>query len=61
MNKYKKFVLVLEPAQKCTTMLFFKQKYTQKLAYSCCFTKESNVVFPDFLPHKLEHGLQSKN
>ena len=44
-----------EPAQKCENYAIFKQNYTLKLfvafkmAYSCCFSLEGNLDFPEFL------------
>ena len=48
-----------EPAQKCYNNAIFKQNYTLKLfvafkmAYSCCFSLEGNLDFPEFLQRKL--------
>ena len=48
-----------EPALKCENNASFKQIYTIKLfiafkmAYSCCFSLEGNLDFPEFLQKKL--------
>ena len=48
-----------KPAQKCYNNVIFKQNYTLKLliafkmAYSCCFSLEGNLDFPEFLRTKL--------
>ena len=48
-----------KPAQKCYNNAIFKQNYTIKLfvafkmAYSCCFSLEGNLDFPEFLQTKL--------
>ena len=47
-----------EPALKCENNASFKQKYTIKLfnafkmAYSCCFSSEGNLGFPECLQKK---------
>ena len=49
----KKFVLMSEPALKCENNASFKQCNTIKLfiafkiAYSCCFSLEGNLDFPE--------------
>ena len=47
-----------EPALKCKNNASFKKIYTIKLliafkmAYSCCFSLEGNLDFPEFLQKK---------
>ena len=55
-KKWKKFVLISEPGQKCKNKTIFQQNYTQNcssiLKWPCCFSLRENLDVGDFLQNK---------